>query len=397
MKKLCYLLLLCSGINCREKYDVFIDVPDRGLLVVEGYVNGNGRTRITLSRTTLLSEKKIVPELHAVLVIEGEDNSTNYLYDIGDGVYVTDSIQLDPSLKYRLRIYAFNQEEYLTDFRSIVATPAIDSISHVYNDGIVNFYSHSKNSDDRSIYYKWDYDETWEFKSTFRATLQYKITGQGAGRTFEIEYYDSVNHTHNESIYTCWKNNKSTGIILGSAAQVGDEPINLPVRTLARNAFQLTYLYSILVTQYGLRADSYEFFRRMKKNSESLGTIFDAQPSELVGNIVCVTNPHEEVIGFVEFTRISQKRYFVYGPFLPGTPYDPDCPFWEELDPNFGGYPYENDPDLILQVFYHRGLVPTIPEKIDPVTKHVLTFYAERPRCVDCTMRGSNIKPDFWP
>src|SRR5688500_14090320 len=101
MKKLWYLLLLCSCINCREKYDVFIDVPDRGLLVVEGYVNGNGRTRIALSRTTLLSEKKIQPELHAVLVIEGEDNSTNYLYDIGEGVYVTDSIQLNPGLKYR--------------------------------------------------------------------------------------------------------------------------------------------------------------------------------------------------------------------------------------------------------------------------------------------------------
>lgn len=396
MKRCVYILLLLCSIQCREKYDVFIDVPDRGLLVVEGFVNGNGKTTITLSRTTKLSEKRIQPEPRAVLRIEGEDNSVNYLYETDEGTYVTDSIFLEPAVNYRLKIFTEDRNEYESDYRSLITTPPIDSITWQYRDGIVDFFAHSNNSSNRSIYYKWDYEETWEFKSTFRAMLQYKITGEGDNAVYEIEYYDPIDHKPNESIFTCWKSNKSTGIVLGSAAQQGERPINLPVRTLPRNAWELSYRYSILVEQYGLREDSYEFFRRMKKNSENLGTIFDAQPSQLFGNMVCTTDSAIDVIGFVEFSTVTQKRFFVLCELIPGVPYDPDCPFWVELDPTFPPYPYANDPAVIIQVYKHRGLLPTIPQKTAP-GGFPITFYAERPRCVDCRLRGTNVKPDFWP
>lgn len=391
-------MLIASGIQCRERYDVFIKAGTRDLLVVEGFINGKGKSKINLTRTTSLSEKSIVPVTRGVLRIEGEDQSINYLYETSDGVYVTDSIMLNPDVKHRLRIFLDEgSKEYETDFRKIIQTPAIDSISYFYHNETVDFFAHSQNSADHSIFYKWDYAETWEFRSPFRAKLQYKITGEGNNAKYEIEWYDPVNRSYNDSIYVCWKDNQSTGIILGSAALQIDEAIRLPVRTLPRNAWQLSFLYSILVTQFGLQADAYEFYRRMKKNSETLGTIFDAQPSELVGNIRAVTNPSEKVIGFVEFCTVSEKRIFVWGRDLPGTPYDPDCEYWEELDPLFPEYPYENDPEVIIQVYKHRGLIPTVPEYTDPLTREVLTFYAERPRCVDCTMHGSNIKPEFWP
>lgn len=396
MRKVIYLVVLLCCVQCREKYEVFIDVPDRGLLVVEGYVNGDGITQVRLSRTTQLSDRTIKPELRAVLFIEGKDGTQNFLYEVREGEYTNDSIQLNPSIEYRLKIFTEDRSEYETDYRSIIQTPVIDSVSHNYHDGIVDFYSHSRNADDRSIFYKWDYVETWEFRSTFFASLQYKITGEGNNKKYEVEWYDSATRKHNDSIYRCWKEEQSTGIILGSAAQQGNKPIMLPVRTLKRDAFQLTFLYSILVKQYGLREESYEFYRRMKKNSESLGTIFDAQPSELVGNLTCVTDPSQQVIGFVEFGKVSEKRYFVYGPFIPGNPYDPDCPFWEEIDPLFPPYPYENKPEVVIQVYKHRGLVPTVPRELD-ANGNVVRFYAERPRCVDCTMRGSNVKPAFWP
>ena len=37
----------------------------------------------------------------------------------------------------------------------------------------------------------------------------------------------------------------------------------------------------------------------MQKNAESLGSIFDEQPTQITGNIHSVTNPSEQVIGYV--------------------------------------------------------------------------------------------------
>jgi hypothetical protein len=69
--------------------------------------------------------------------------------------------------------------------------------------------------------------------------------------------------------------------------------------------------YSILVKQYALTRDWYEWNQKIKKNTEQLGSIFDAQPSETGGNIHCVTDPLETVVGFVGCTTETEKRIFI--------------------------------------------------------------------------------------
>jgi hypothetical protein len=79
-------------------------------------------------------------------------------------------------------------------------------------------------------------------------------------------------------------------------------------------------LYSINVRQYSLSKGRYEFLQRMKKNTEGTGSIFDAQPSELSGNIYCTTN-NDPVIGYIDVCPVQEKRIFVDPNKVPNWPY----------------------------------------------------------------------------
>jgi hypothetical protein len=147
--------------------------------------------------------------------------------------------------------------------------------------------------------------------------------------------------------------------------------------------------------QYALTKDGYEFFSKMKKNTESLGSVFDAQPSELSGNITCTTDPSEIVIGFVDVTTVESKRIFISNESLQNWGYELGCKAFFEPDPAFSAYPYPNDPNLFNHIA-ERDVVPTTPAETGPGGS-VKKFYANMRVCVDCTMRGSNVKPVFWP
>jgi hypothetical protein len=66
--------------------------------------------------------------------------------------------------------------------------------------------------------------------------------------------------------------------------------------------------YSILVQQFGITQDAYNYWENLKKNTELRGSIFDAQPSQLVGNIHCLQDPTEPVLGYVSLRQCSNKN-----------------------------------------------------------------------------------------
>jgi len=158
----------------------------------------------------------------------------------------------------------------------------------------------------------------------------------------------------------------------------------LPVQYIEPHSEKLSVLYSINLRQYAISHDEYLFLQKMKKNTEQLGTIFDPQPSEISGNIHCLTDSNETVIGHVEITQEQVKRIFISNSQVPGWNYDPGCYFFE----------IANKPDSIKQ--HGIGLMPTFAAATDPLGG-IISFYASMPQCVDCTLRGVHQKPDFWP
>lgn len=393
MRKLFGIVVILLFVQCRDRYEYISGEKDRGLLVVEGMVNTNGNTSIRISRSSALSSTGTIPETGAVVYIEGDDNSTYQLNALDSGRFISNALSLPNDKKFRLKIITSNNVEYVSDFRQPVQTQDIDSISYQLENDKVQFYVNSTETNPRKYFFKYEWEETWQFHSSFRSIMKFVVNGEGDDKTVSIDFYDPINHSVNESIYTCWQSRKATSIDIGTTELFTESRIFLPVRNLRRDSWELGNIYSLLVKQYALGEDAYDFFRRMKKNSESLGSIFDAQPSDISGNIKNVNNPEEVVVGFIEITSVKEKRIFLNSEDLPGPAHDPGCKVFKGGESPYL-YPFANDPEVLKYVYDHLDVLPT--SYIEPMPGAIF-YITEEAACVDCTERGTNVKPSFWP
>jgi hypothetical protein len=395
MKKWMYIFTLFALVQCRDAYNVTPATNGDGVLVIEGVLNANGKTIINLSRTTRLSDKRIAPEIGAVLFIEAENGTVHPMSESGAGIYESESLVLDAATKYRLNINTPNNRQYATDYKNYVVSPPVDSLSWQQEDGGVSIFAHAHDISNSTRFYKLDYEETWEFHSDYRVSLKFvEVPPDADGNKFTLQYIRTDQLT-DPGLFYCYNNRISSNINIVSTESLGTNELFYRVRHITPAAIELSVLYSINLKQYALSKEGYEFFVKMKKNTESLGSIFDAQPSEIAGNVKCITNPSELTIGYVEFSTIETKRLFINNEQLDDWGYELGCKAFFEPNSSFSGYPYPNDHRLFNHIA-ERDLIPTTPAETGP-GGGVIKFFVATRMCADCTMRGTNVKPDFWP
>jgi hypothetical protein len=347
------------------------------LLVVEGYINsGQGPTTIRLSRVADLTDTALIPELSAQVNIENDNGGIFTLTDNGNGEYTIPQLILDNSAKYRVSIRTINGKEYVSDYSPVNHTPVIDSITWQKENEGVQIYVNTHGNQNDTSYFRWTYSETWEFHSAYVSNLDYirdPVTNDPVGL---------MNRVNPEAIYTCWRTQRSTNIILGSSEKLTANRIFLPIRFIEPLGEELSVRYYIEMSQYALSHDAYRFYQRLKRNTEQIGTLFDPQPSQLSTNIHCLNDTGEEVVGYVEVTDQQQAHIFITN---------------DDVKPWFSPVlcskiVVRNNPDT-LQVIQYGYLPLAVLTYAGP---KIDKFEASGIECVDCTLRGTNIKPTFW-
>lgn len=394
MKKLFITIFAFVFLTCKEPYVAPVSAPDLGYLVVEGIINsGAGNTKVRLSRTTPLTDGTRAIETGASVMIQNESGGNRFLAETAHGDYEINDLNLDPTAKYRLRIVA-NNKEYVSDFVPVNNNPAVDSVSWSYssNGASVNVSTH----DDQSIakYFMWDFVETWEIHSDYAPNCKFNSPSD----PYWVDYVNPTQYWRfDSSKYQCWRSDTSTQILLGSTVKYAVDTISSTLSIVPTGSEKISYLYSINVRQFTLTKDAFEFMQKMKKNSEQLGSVFDAQPTELQGNIHNTQNPNEIVIGYVSICQAQEKRNFIRNQDLPDWNYSSGCFLYNEQP---------NDRDYALKNFYYPDHVTPfiIPVQYQqrnpsdpPPSGYIITYSAADIKCVDCTQRGTTSKPPFWP
>ena len=79
--------------------------------------------------------------------------------------------------------------------------------------------------------------------------------------------------------------------------------------TIPRYDDRFSYIYSVLVHQYALDRKAFEYFQNIQKQIEDMGGLFAPQPTEIKGNITCLTHPEEIVIGYINACRKQPAVY----------------------------------------------------------------------------------------
>lgn len=406
MRQFLFLLLIfCLAIACREEYGLPIEKSLNNALVVEGNILKGDSTIIKLSRATAIAEYNLLPEKGATVTVEDDGNTLYPLNESAPGIYTTPPIDLNAAKKYRLKISAAGKD-YESDWNALITTAEIDTILWARDNGIEIFVQ-SKGTNDDSKYYKWDYDEIWQYFASHQSfvylTQGVDELGRPTPACVDVEYRGTMYNTcveiyglegavYNDSLYRCWMYATSTSINIGSTVTASENIIRVPVRKIRDNGIELSNHYRIKVKQTGLTKDAYEFYTLLKANSEGMGSIFDAQPSQLKTNLRCVTNPAETVIGFINTTSVKSKQIDISRMGLEGWFYVDSSLCYEYI---FNNTPWDVD-DLIL-----RKLIPaksvqwlnTYPPKRFPAQ-----FTAVTRECVDCRLRGgAHRKPVPWP
>jgi hypothetical protein len=352
---------------------------------VDGFINTspNGITSILLSRSKNLADTvSFIPELHAQLSIVNTAGNTVHLIDSNNtGRYSSTVLNLNQGDQYSLKITTSNGHQYQSALVSSKTTPPIDSLTWQFstkNNGVtINVNSHDPANN--THYYRWDFSETWQHNSPEIAQW---VLNNGIVSPLGADYLNDPLQIHK-----CWTTAPSTNILVGNSLGLSQDVISMkPIQFIPFNDVRLTVRYSILVNEYALSEDAYNYWVLIQNNSQNLGGLFDLMPSQLTSNIQCITNPNEPVIGYISACTVQQQRLFITNAQVPGwtiqEPYNECLTLTIATDPN--NFEIYNYPDTTYTPWYFTG--DNIPALV------VVKKY-----CVDCrTQGGTNSKPTFW-
>ncbi|WP_324673148.1 DUF4249 domain-containing protein [Hymenobacter sp. GOD-10R] len=371
---LCCLALLLPG--CIDSYMPDAINATKSYLVVDGLINSQGITTITLSRTYDIDAKTPAPvESGATLYVEDEAAARYTLLEsTTKGTYTSSNQTLSPAKRYRLHIRTKGGKEYTSDYVTVKSTPPIDNVSWKPTNSGLNIYVNSHDDANNTRYYRWSYEETWEIRPLLVPSVEY------LNRKMQ-----DIRQPYPQA---CWITEKSTNIILGNTSSLGRDVVSDQLlRSFSTTSDRLYVKYSILVRQYAQTKEEYEYWSLLKKNTENIGTLFDPLPAQLTGNMHCLNDDTELALGYVGAGSVQEKRILISRGQLP--------PTWRLQ----AGYESCVPPDTVSLTNVDNTFTNPVVIPVGPVfssTGSLKGYTQSSAECVDCRKRGSAVRPIFW-
>jgi len=381
IKNLLLLLpVLLWAVSCVEPIELDIEDNFDNMLVVEGTVtNELMRHKVKLTRTYPLEEAQASAESNARVSVV-ENGSREFLFQEEEpGMYVSlEEFKAEAASSYVLRIVSAAGKTYESSPSTLVPSAPVAAIEPVLvnNDngstGVALVLEGTQNQGEAS-YYRYEYEETFKIVSPFKKNYDFEIQGDTIIAVFK---------TREE--YTCFRTENSQEIVIANTGFLSEDKVNgLMVNFVEKGDPRMSHRYSILVRQYGLTAEAYRFYETLKNLSESESLFSQIQPGHIPGNVHSLDDPSENVLGFFSVSEVSSKRAFFSF-----------TDFFDENDrerPHFIApcEPVKHPLPLTIQ-FLREGSVKYYSH--DPLEGN----FVIRSPCVDCTLSGTNVVPDFW-
>ena len=370
--------LQLAATSCTDPYLPEALQSPPSYLVVDGFLNAQGITTIKLSRTYAVGAKTAPPvEARARVYLEEEAGPAALLREAPAGTYASPALTFNPTRRYRLHLTTLGGQEYASDFGPVKITPPIDNLRWQADTAGLRIRLSTHDPANATRYYRWDFVETWEIDPIYSPQVEYRPN------TLPLPDISVLYPSK------CWNSAPSTTVLLTNTTPLGQDVVtDRLLRQLPPNSERLYNGYSLLVQQYALTKDEFEYWQLLRKNTESIGSLFDAQPVQLTGNVHCLSTPTEPVLGFVGAHSLVEKRLFLARRDLPA--------YWRPASGYEGCFPPDtlkldsSRPLITLQSYFGNG-------SNIPIEKVPAGYTAQSRDCIDCRTRGTSVKPSFWP
>ncbi len=371
--------LLCSLFfcQCKDKFIPEIESRKVNYLVIEGtIIPGLGNTtHIMLSRTLPPdTDEKLIVEAGASVSVEIENGASFAFVEDKPGNYYGKDIVVPAGAKCRLKITTKNQSQYASAFVPVKISPPIDRIDYYIKNKDAQIYVNTHDETNNTRYYRWLYEGTYEYNSQYTAFMKFNPADSTLLPT-DVPYQ--------EKKLRCWQKDLNTSILIASTEQLRlDEVFQAPLKVIRDNSIEFAIGYSVHLKQYALTKEAYYYYFNLRKVTEQLGGIFSPLPTEIKGNIFCINNPNEPVIGYVSASTESIKRQYIPRPMDWG--YINDC---GNPDPD-----YDHSKLGLARLFALGNFIVYIENNRNK------GFGVISKNCVECITRGgTNEKPVYWP
>ena len=305
MKRLLSLLSFCLVlvVSCISDFTPEVKGTS-GILVVDGMIT-NGESVFRLGRSVSVTDTLFGNELitNASMSVERSDGVSWEAKTEKDGYYHIWVGELDPDLAYRLN-FTLDGKQYQSSFLKPMLTAEITSLSY-QKDGIgkpVGIYLSCDGGANTSVYYRWSYLENWELHTSLFAKQGYVN-----GKLTDFDLRTANNR------YYCWGRDSSKALLLETTKGLLENRVEQKrLYELPCSDEKLSILYHVEVSQTQLREDAYDYYRCMQDAVERTGGLFNLVMSAGDnGNIVCLSDPKEIVIGYVEVTNTTKKSMYI--------------------------------------------------------------------------------------
>ena len=405
MKKCLRILLLGSMISlalaCVYDYEAEWE-GGASYVVVEGDIQAGGITTVSFSRDGHYSR--------FTASVEGEDGTVVEAPAAAAGTISLDTRQLNPDIRYRLRIHELeNGLHYASSWQDVQPAPVIDSLGYRIEGERMELCA-TFHSDGPTPYYCLSYDEEWEYLSYAVSYYRYYPPGAGIpdggrelfpdpdsglgdryGRIFRFEE-PSPNHV-------CWQYS-ATGqsSVVTTGAVASNKMVDYAFKTLGREDVRLSVKYRVMVSLRMISEASYTYWESIEQTSGQTGDLFSPIPSLQRGNIVCEEEPDALVLGYIGASAWARDELWIDRNEVLF--YREPASVTAMLEREAIGLTEPHGvPESQMHYWYDSGYRPW--RRISPESggSGPETYYVWIPeRCLDCTTQGGSVtKPAGWP
>ncbi|MBR4134715.1 MAG: DUF4249 family protein [Bacteroidales bacterium] len=382
-KILIHIMLLMVTVavsSCVYPFEPELDKSSGRNLVIEGDLLIGSFSYIRLSYMSYLDEDLAEWDVKAEVRAEDEKGNMYNGKKVDSNLYLISLNLADPSSRFRLYVVLDDGREYASEWAEARRAPVVDEITHEL-DATTNQvrFNITLHSDDGEQYFRWFFDEDWEYESLYDAKYWYSIDTSDPDDNGTMIKYGPREGTH-----YCWMNQQSTGLYFTTTRDLESNKVQEKnFYRVAAQTQRMSSLYSMNVRVESTTEDCYDYWKNVRTNSENLGDLFSPIPSEMRGNIYNLSDPDETVLGFVNVSTVAEKRVFV--------------------DNKKTGYyikkTYIPEDDWMIEVPTNEWRRYYIYKQYLPVSKgEGSIFYWAPKRCVDCRLQGgTKNRPVFWP
>lgn len=313
-----FFVLLLATVSCVELYEFEIKA-DTTTLVVEGFISdksfndtrsypSDGRFfSVKLKKTGNVTNQHDKPVIGAIVKLV-DDNGVehNYQESIANSGYYSlndSTFKAEEGKSYKLVIALSDGEMYESEWEEMVTT-AVQPMGDISFDevqekayrwkygeqfveeeeGINIMINLPPNTDDQTVYYRWDFTPTWIFIAPLSSVVAFD--------------------------HKCWVN---SNLFLKSYALKSDEVGGYRSKLVYMSLYKNDKVFedlSLLITQQVMTERYYRFWKEMYEQSQR-GGIFDAPPYNLDSNIHQVGGDGKRVSGYFGVVKEQAKRWYL--------------------------------------------------------------------------------------